>query len=204
MALLRVLKHPARLAGTGIARSGGPRLHTARLRLFRAASAGLWVPWHVALPGGGPVRYSVGGRPSNNAVWFGNSQCAQASSSLKLLRPLPTRLSKQVVPPSTPLACVDIFSTKFRSRTARSLNSCRCDRSVARYEYISLLESNEYIPFDTHVATGFRSAVCRPLCPPSCARFSRQARCPREVDVQLLLAFAAKTAGSKRALLAVI
>ena len=63
------------------------------------------------------------------------------------------------MPSSTPLPCVDIFSTKFRSRTARSPNSCRCDRRVARCEHTSLLKSKEHIPFDICAVTGFGSAA---------------------------------------------
>ena len=76
MVLGRKLAHPARLAGTDIPRNGGPRLHNARPRLFRAASAGLWVSGHVVPPAWGSGRYSLDVRPTSRACFVGQLAAA--------------------------------------------------------------------------------------------------------------------------------
>ena len=55
-----------------VPRNGGPRLHNARPRLFRAASAGLWVPGHIVPPAWGSGRYSLDARPTSRACFVGS------------------------------------------------------------------------------------------------------------------------------------
>ena len=51
-----------------------PQSHSAPRALFRAASAGPWVPGHVVRPAGGSVRYSLGARPTSRACLVRQNQ----------------------------------------------------------------------------------------------------------------------------------
>ena len=66
--------HRVSVSASQYVRVDVPQSHSAPRALFRAASAGPWVPGHVVRPAGGSVRYSLGARPTSRACLVRQNQ----------------------------------------------------------------------------------------------------------------------------------